>query len=503
MLLWACGGDDTIDRKVIDKQAEQIFMEADSLFAASDYESAIGLYRQALSVFERLRDTVSMSDCYFQISTSYFRIGEFNGSIDMAKKCLHLDSLRNDIESLSSSYNTLAALYLSAKDLKSAMKFIDKAIELEGQTENQEKMSVRYGLASEIYTKADNPEKGLEFAKRAYTLDSISNDSVNMGKRLSQMGDAYAALKQYQQAEDSYIEAARLLRQSGIMASVCINFKQLGNLYETMGNRRKAVEYYEKSVDVARQFGFNYLLESDVSHLATLYGENDPLKGYRLAREALMLKDSIYNEQMQAATQEFSARYDLISKENKITEQENRIQAQRAWLIAVCVFFLLLITSIIFWFYIRYIKREKQYLNMKYYHALTHDFSNDPADMDARAAVDDDVISTTEADRLFIRKVDEIIERCLDDSALSSVRISQEICLGQRQLNRKMRAITGSDTGTYIRDKRILKAKQLLQNTEMAIGEIQTVCGFESPSYFSKVFRDVEGVSPSEFRKKT
>ena len=122
-------------------------------------------------------------------------------------------------------------------------------------------------------------------------------------------------------------------------------------------------------------------------------------------------------------------------------------------------------------------------------------------DFDAKMAELKAETEATEADRQFIRKVDEIIEHHLDDSSLSSVKISQEVCLGQRQLNRKMKAITGSDTGTYIRDKRILKAKKLLRATDKSIGEIQTACGFDSPSYFSKVFRDLEGTSPSEFRR--
>ena len=49
--------------------------------------------------------------------------------------------------------------------------------------------------------------------------------------------------------------------------------------------------------------------------------------------------------------------------------------------------------------------------------------------------------------------------------------------------------------------KRIGKAKQLLQDGEMAICDVQSACGFDSPSYFSKVFKDVVGVSPSEFKK--
>ena len=484
-----------------DSQADATYQLADSLLDANDYPHAIERYRQALKLFEQNQDTASMSDCYFQLSTAYHRIGDLNLSIDMAKKCLYFDSLANNIENLSSSYNTLAALSLTAKDVVSAKKFINKAIELEKQTSSQDKMSARYGLASEIYTKGDTPEEGLDYALKAFSLDSAKQDTANMGKRLSQIGDAYAALKKFPEAERSYVHAAELLKQTNLMNSVCINYKQLGTLYDQLGDKAKAVAYYEQSVAVARKYNLNYLLESDVSRLALLYGESDPQKGYRFASEALALKDSIYNEKIQMASQEFSARYDLVTKENKIAEQESKIQTQRAWLIAFSVFFLLLILSLIFYFYIRYMKREKQFLNVKYYHALTHDFSGEKEDS-SDLSVGEDVISTTEADRQFIMKVDEIISRNLDNSALSSVIISQEVCLGQRQLNRKMKAITGIDTGTYIRDKRIVNAKKLLKGTDKTIGEIQSLCGFDSPSYFSKVFRDVEGISPSEFRKK-
>lgn len=488
--------------KVMDEQAEQLFIAADSLLEANDYGHAIEKYRQALKIFEQKGDTGSISDCYFQLSTAYHRIGDFNLSIEMAQKCLNLDSLTNNLENLSCSYNTLAALFLSAKDLMSAKKFINKAIELEQQTEDQSNMSGRYGLASEIYTKDHHPETGLKYAQKAYQLDSLRKDTANMGKRLSQIGDAYAALKKFKEAEKSYMLAANMLERTKIINSVCINYKQLGNLYDTMGMKAKAVEFYEKSMEVAREYNLNYLLESDLTRLTALYGETDPYKGYKFAKEALALKDSIYNEKIQVATQEFSARYDLVTKENKITEQENRIKTQKAWLIALCFFFVLVLSSLYYFFRLRFVKREKQLLNVKYYHALTHDFNNDHTDGNADIAISDDAISTTEADRQFILKVDEIIERNLDDSSLSSVKISQEVCLGQRQLNRKMKAITGSDTGTYIRDKRIVKAKKLLKTTEKSIGEIQTACGFDSPSYFSKVFRDVEGISPSEYRKK-
>ena len=54
----------------------------------------------------------------------------------------------------------------------------------------------------------------------------------------------------------------------------------------------------------------------------------------------------------------------------------------------------------------------------------------------------------------------------------------------------------------YIRQRRIARAKYLLRHTEMSMGEIQAVCGFESPSYFSRAFKAELDTTPSEYRKK-
>ena len=45
------------------------------------------------------------------------------------------------------------------------------------------------------------------------------------------------------------------------------------------------------------------------------------------------------------------------------------------------------------------------------------------------------------------------------------------------------------------------RAKQLLRFTDKTVEEIGAECGLGAPHYFSRMFREVEGVPPSEFRK--
>jgi transcriptional regulator GlxA family with amidase domain len=54
----------------------------------------------------------------------------------------------------------------------------------------------------------------------------------------------------------------------------------------------------------------------------------------------------------------------------------------------------------------------------------------------------------------------------------------------------------------YLTGLRIEKAKELLLTTELTISEIAAACGFSQPAYFSRVFREQAGLTPTSFREK-
>lgn len=68
-------------------------------------------------------------------------------------------------------------------------------------------------------------------------------------------------------------------------------------------------------------------------------------------------------------------------------------------------------------------------------------------------------------------------------------------------LNFKFRREFNLSVGQYIVEERIKKAKKLLVGTSYSITEIANRCGFQDVYYFSNVFKKIQGVSPSEYRK--
>lgn len=68
---------------------------------------------------------------------------------------------------------------------------------------------------------------------------------------------------------------------------------------------------------------------------------------------------------------------------------------------------------------------------------------------------------------------------------------------------REFRAAFNSTFVEYLANYRMRQAKRLLANPTMAVADVAGAVGFSDPSYFTRVFRKQEGVSPSEYRAAT
>ena len=66
---------------------------------------------------------------------------------------------------------------------------------------------------------------------------------------------------------------------------------------------------------------------------------------------------------------------------------------------------------------------------------------------------------------------------------------------------RSFKHCTGSTPMQYILSKRIYNAEILLHDSTYNVTEIAEIVGYDNPLYFSRIFKKVKGVSPSEYRK--
>jgi signal transduction histidine kinase/ligand-binding sensor domain-containing protein/DNA-binding response OmpR family regulator len=106
------------------------------------------------------------------------------------------------------------------------------------------------------------------------------------------------------------------------------------------------------------------------------------------------------------------------------------------------------------------------------------------------------VISSDE--KLFL-KFNEKLREQISNPDLSVESISRELGLSRVHLNRRLKTITNESPGNYIRDFRLKQAALLLTSKKMTIAEVAYAVGFSSHAYFSNIFKEHFGMSPSEY----
>lgn len=118
---------------------------------------------------------------------------------------------------------------------------------------------------------------------------------------------------------------------------------------------------------------------------------------------------------------------------------------------------------------------------------------------DTQKPVNNDV-KISVIDEQFIKKVRDAIDIHISESQFSIEQLANELSLSPTQLRRKIKALSNQTIVEFIRLYRLEKAAQLLTQNAGNISEIAFNVGFDSLSYFSKVFQEIYGVSPSDFR---
>lgn len=89
-----------------------------------------------------------------------------------------------------------------------------------------------------------------------------------------------------------------------------------------------------------------------------------------------------------------------------------------------------------------------------------------------------------------------------DSPDLTLENITEFVGLSKYYFAHKFKQITGYTCVQYINMIRCEKAKAMLRDKQMDIGEIGQLCGFNSQSYFTRIFHSYVGVSPSMYRQK-
>ncbi|MCG8579711.1 MAG: helix-turn-helix domain-containing protein [Bacteroidales bacterium] len=104
-------------------------------------------------------------------------------------------------------------------------------------------------------------------------------------------------------------------------------------------------------------------------------------------------------------------------------------------------------------------------------------------------------------DQLFILRVQDSVSKNYSDSDYNVSKLVNDLCISRSNLYSRLKSLTGLTTSAYIRLFRLKKGAELLKNGDLNVSQVAYSIGLNDPKYFSKSFKKLYGLTPSEYQR--
>jgi len=101
-----------------------------------------------------------------------------------------------------------------------------------------------------------------------------------------------------------------------------------------------------------------------------------------------------------------------------------------------------------------------------------------------------------------LKKALQVIEEHLADADFTVEQFAQELGLSRTQLHRKLKATVDKNASEFLRYVRLTHAAAMFRNGYDNVTEVAYATGFNSLSYFARLFKEQFGDAPSQYIRK-
>lgn len=105
----------------------------------------------------------------------------------------------------------------------------------------------------------------------------------------------------------------------------------------------------------------------------------------------------------------------------------------------------------------------------------------------------------SKADESFLQRLNETIEKKINDTKLDVDMIAKEMIMSRATLYRKIKAISKLTPNQFVHSVRFKKAAELLANGSHKVYQVIDIVGFNSQSNFTRGFSKQFGMTPTEY----
>ncbi len=252
--------------------ALDLLAQGEQEYQQGNFEAALGIWSEALKVYQESGDRRKQADTLNRIGDSYSQLSEYGKSIMIRRQALtrreelrDLAGIGQSLTSLADSYEKLGQYRQGRESLEAALQNMAKqeesGIPLEGGLYKLPKdRGQLYNSLARVQNKLGEHDQALVSAQRAmkdYHLlpDGYEGKDYGIRATLEQIGITYGYLGQNQPAESFLNQSLVLAQEIGDQAGMATTLAHLGDLGRTVGMTAAALDFYRQGLALTEKIG--------------------------------------------------------------------------------------------------------------------------------------------------------------------------------------------------------------------------------------------------------
>lgn len=378
------------------RRADGLHRIAQSYRFLGRFEESLVTQQEVCTMYNSLRDSVKIAQCYMNIGNIFFRMGNLDSSLEFYYKSLSLYEKITNPMGVAECFNNIGSVYKELEDFDQALNFHLESVErlkviLNETTDSidlhniKRAISYAYNNIGIVYWHKEDNEKSIGYYKNSLDIKLDLNDPNGVAQAYNNIAIVYATNEEFEEAiayfQKSFEVYTSTKDQNGL-AMVNGNIAYLNILLaekpENKANARmylnRAVDYAKESNSIAKSIGaLPYQLES-LGYLNIAYSKLGNYKqALDYANSYSEVQKEIFSKDKADAIAETVAKYEAEKKQLQIDnmEKENplfqrRIENQRIAIISsTALIALLLGYGTLLFLYLRRKKRDNQRLTIQ------------------------------------------------------------------------------------------------------------------------------------------
>ena len=259
-----------------------------------EYEKALELLQQALTIKESLNATLEVGKTLNHLGLVYWEMGEYEQAVQQFSRALAKAEAANDNKLRAALLNNLSLVYDEQGAYRKSLEQYEQALALHRELGDSESEAYTLGNLGGVYYTLGEFRRAISYYAQAYALSRKLDLKPSQSQDLGNLALCHLGLDEIPEAERLFREALALARQAGLKKDEADWLKGLGGAQLRRGEYSDALASYRAAATIYQKSEMKRELVEAHSYLADLHLRvGDPRSSRLELEQGLALANSI------------------------------------------------------------------------------------------------------------------------------------------------------------------------------------------------------------------